>query len=453
MADVLIFLLRLADTLYIIRGAARRKIEINAAKYPGRQGERPRRQVYRGCSPDPMSDATQVLIVGAGPAGCAAALTLARAGMAVTLVDQHRFRATRRAATPSSPTRWRPWTGWADGAGADGRLHAAAHPRLRAESPSRRSRRQARPHSPPHPRRPAVQRGGRGGRAVRRPPAPGGIRRAGRRHPRALSPRRGRRRGGDPGRFDAARHRRRQRPARTGRPARAQAAFRHRRARLLPSAATGAGDRSPVHLLRPRHRSRLRLDLSRTGRRAQRRRRILPRFPTPARNRQRAPRVRILRRLLLPARQLVSEAEQVTELKGAPLRTAPKGARPWRSRPAGDRRGRGHHLLVQRRRHRQGDGIRHAGGGNGHRLARAPPRQRKTRAAPMPRAMRQRLLPASPPTRRRSAGCPIRRSATSSPRAPRNGRFVRSQLSGMLSESQRPARLLSITGFARALLR
>lgn len=38
-----------------------------------------------------MNDGHRVLIVGAGPAGCAAALALVRAGIAVTLVDQHRF--------------------------------------------------------------------------------------------------------------------------------------------------------------------------------------------------------------------------------------------------------------------------------------------------------------------------------------------------------------------------
>ena len=45
------------------------------------------------------SNACEVLVIGAGPAGSACARALARAGFDVLLVDQHAFRATRSAAT------------------------------------------------------------------------------------------------------------------------------------------------------------------------------------------------------------------------------------------------------------------------------------------------------------------------------------------------------------------
>ncbi|MDP9044047.1 MAG: FAD-dependent oxidoreductase, partial [Pseudomonadota bacterium] len=40
---------------------------------------------------DTLPDACDVLVVGAGPAGSAAAITLARAGCDVVLIDQHAF--------------------------------------------------------------------------------------------------------------------------------------------------------------------------------------------------------------------------------------------------------------------------------------------------------------------------------------------------------------------------
>ena len=53
------------------------------------------------------------------------------------------------------------------------------------------------------------------------------------------------------------------------------------------------------------------------------------------------------------------QAEPGQELKGAPLRCSLEGAAPRRAGLARHRRGGGQHLRVHRRRHRQGDGDRH----------------------------------------------------------------------------------------------
>ncbi|MEK8108075.1 FAD-dependent oxidoreductase [Micromonospora sp. M12] len=78
-----------------------------------------------------MSDEFDVVVVGAGPAGAAAALTARRAGASVLLLDRADFPGTRRAATASPRTRWTCSPSWGDRGG--GGLRAA--PALRMIAP------------------------------------------------------------------------------------------------------------------------------------------------------------------------------------------------------------------------------------------------------------------------------------------------------------------------------
>ena len=86
-----------------------------------------------------------------------------------------------------------------------------------------------------------------------------------------------------------------------------------------------------------------------------------------------------------PARELMRGGTMVGELKGAPLRCSLDGAASDAAGHHGHRRGRGQHLRVQRRGHRQGDGDRHAGCACADRCSTAPASpQRPTTRPSMP---------------------------------------------------------------------
>jgi geranylgeranyl reductase family protein len=152
------------------------------------------------------------------------------------------------------------------------------------------------------------------------------------------------------------------------------------------------------------------------------------------------------------AQQIVSEGEALSELRGAPLRTALKGAR--LSRPG---------LLVIG----EAAGTTYSFSGEGigkamesGMLAAELALEAVARHAPLAtighsyeRALRRRFAArfAAYETAQRWLAYPAVCDFIAA-RA-RNGRFVKHQLAGMLTESSDPRRLFSIAGFARALWR
>ena len=153
-----------------------------------------------------------------------------------------------------------------------------------------------------------------------------------------------------------------------------------------------------------------------------------------------------------PARELMAGGTLLGELKGAPLRCSLDGARYSRAGHAGHRRGRRQHLRLHRRRHRQGDGDRHAGRrgaarqGREQRLADAAVRADYEAAL---RALKPRFElyeQGQPRQRPPLAGRPgdLARRA-SSPRILR-------RMSGVLEETANPGNLVSARGIAKLFL-